>query len=203
MQKVFVYFHLKKDTEEVFYVGIGVKFRPHRTSGRSKLWNRIVAKYGFTVKIVHTLYDWEEAKSLEKKYIKEFGRIDNRSGVLANHTDGGDGTLGGHWNIGRKASEETKRKQSEKLKGIKPADKCYEAKRNSGKQKSWNKGVPMTDLAKMKLSESQKGKVPTEEHRRKVSEKLKGRVFSEETRRKNSEGVKRYWKLKKESSWLP
>ncbi len=189
MQKVFVYFHRNSFTNEVFYVGIGVKFRPYRTSGRSELWNRVVAKYGFNVEIVNTVGTWEEAKVLEIGYIKKFGRIDKRTGILVNHTDGGDGALGGVYNIGIKRSEETKKKMSDRLKG-KPLHPNTLAARKLIKAKSWNKGMPMCDETKKKISESKKGIHLSDEHKNKIAEKLKGRIIPEHTRQRSSEANK-------------
>lgn len=55
----------------------------------------------------------EESNIEEMKYIKMFGRINNKTGILANMTDGGEGTK----NV--ILSEETKKKMSEKAKGTK------------------------------------------------------------------------------------
>lgn len=187
--KVAVYFHLNPITGIPFYVGIGVKFRPYRTSGRSVLWNRHVEKYGFHVKIVELFDTWNEAQEKEKYYIKFYGRIDKKTGCLVNHTDGGDGALGNITNIGKKHSEESKLKRSIALKGRKPSKECTEGRKLAG-YKAWNKGIPMREESKERLSESKKGITLSEEHRNKISEKLKGRVFSEETKRKNSESLK-------------
>jgi len=52
-----------------------------------------------------------------------------------------------------------------------------------GVQKGWNKGVPMTDSAKAKLSESLKGRVPWN----------KGMEMPDETKQKVSESCKAHW----------
>ena len=105
-----VYFHRRKDTGEVFYVGYGSIKRPTAKDGRSEFWWNIVNKIGYDVEIVHTDLTWEEACKLEIKYIKEFGRRDLGLGNLVNMTDGGDGLT----NITKK----TRTKLSKALTGI-------------------------------------------------------------------------------------
>lgn len=65
---------------------------------------------------------------------------------------------------GKKHTEETKDKISESKKGI----------------ESWNKGIPMSEEVKQKLSKSQKGKKSSDETKKKLSEMRKGKPKSEE-----------------------
>lgn len=89
--KGIVYFHRRKDTNEVFYVGIGNrKYRARDKHGRSHYWWDIVKNVGYTIEIVHSDIDYEEAMDLEIKYIKQFGRKDLGLGNLVNLTDGGN-----------------------------------------------------------------------------------------------------------------
>ena len=60
-------------------------------------------------KLFENLYE-DEAKILEILLIKYYGRRDIKTGILANLTDGGEGCSG------YKASQETRKKQSEKRK---------------------------------------------------------------------------------------
>ena len=55
---------------------------------------------------------------------------------------------------------------------------------------AWNKGVPMSNEQKKKLSDVNKGKHHSEATKNKLREALKGRQFSEETRKKLSEAAK-------------
>ena len=93
MKNKVVYFHKRKDTNEVFYVGIGNTNRPYKKTGRSDWWKRIVKKYGYTIEIVHEGLTWDKSVEYELKYIKDFGRKDLGLGPLVNLTDGGEGTL--------------------------------------------------------------------------------------------------------------
>jgi len=207
-KKVFLYFHFKATTKEVFYVGIGIGKRAYRESGRSQLWNRYKDKFGLLVEIIEFFDTWEDAKIKEIFYIKQFGRIDKRTGILVNHTDGGDGSLGCVYNVGKKRSSEQRQKISTALKGrkINPeavANSVVAKKINREKRKL--EGIPRK---KRRLGEGELERLQTvnigrklsDERKKSISEKLKGRIFSEETRRKNSEGVKRYWANKKQAA---
>jgi len=114
----------------------------------------------------------KESFNLEIWLIWSVGRSDSKIGSLSNHTDGGDGSCG------LIHSEESKRKQSEKMKG-KPSGM-------KGKI-SWNKGMvmgPLSEEHKNKLSKANKGKHPSEESNKKRSESNKGKLRSKETKQK-------------------
>lgn len=182
--KVAVYFHVNPITKYPFYVGIGVKFRPYRKSGRSLLWNRYVEKYGIEVVIVHVFDSWQEAQDKEVEYIKLFGRVDLRTGNLVNHTNGGDGALGNIWNVGTKRTPQQRKRISDSLKGKKPSEECLIASLLA-RRKGYKKR-PMSEEQKRKISDSKKGIPLSDSQKRKISESLKGRIFSDETRKKNS-----------------
>ena len=119
-----VYYHRRKDTNEVFYVGIGKEGRPYVSQNRNTWWWNIVNKVGYDVEIVHTDLTWDEAVEYEIKYIKEFGRADLGLGNLVNLTDGGEGTRGvsnpGELNgfYGKHHTEEYKQKASSYMTGL-------------------------------------------------------------------------------------
>ena len=93
MKKKVVYLHKKLSNKTVFYVGIGSSDRPYIIQGRSKLWHNTVAKHGLIVDIIKTDLSANDAKKLEIKLIKQYGRKDKGVGSLVNLTDGGDGNL--------------------------------------------------------------------------------------------------------------
>ena len=101
--------HIRLDTNEVFYVGIGGKYRPNQKN-RNTIWKRIVAKTDYKIEIILESNDYEFIKQKEIELIKFYGRINLGNGTLANLTDGGEGT------IGLKMSDERKRKHSEIMK---------------------------------------------------------------------------------------
>lgn len=187
-----VYRHIKKDNLQPFYIGIGKEekraYNFHKNK-RSKFWNRVYNKYGCIVEILAEDISWEDACELEMFLISEYGRIDNKTGVLVNMTDGGEGFTGSH-------SDESKKKMSISGKG-----------KNIGH--SNGKGYKHTDEAKIKISEASKGNdyakcrkgyKHKEESKLKTSNSLKGRVFSDETKRKMSESAKLYWLNKKNNT---
>lgn len=90
-----VYQHRRLDTNEIFYIGIGkTEKRAYSKHDRSVLWNRYVNKFGYYIEILHKNITWEESCNLEMFYIKQYGRLNNHTGILVNLTDGGDGIKG-------------------------------------------------------------------------------------------------------------
>ncbi len=161
----YVYRHIRNDKNLPFYIGIGSdekgKYtRAKRKTCRSKLWESIVKNTTYEIEILEDGLSWEEALEKEMWWIKFYGRIDNGTGILVNHTDGGDGMVG--W----KASEEIKSKLSEVRKGRvfssgwKQSEETKENLRKIRKGISpANKGVPLTEEQKKKLSESRLGSI--------------------------------------------
>jgi hypothetical protein len=86
------YLHIRNDTGEVFYVGLGAESRAKALINRNIHWKRIVEKHGYSIKYLGDR-SVEEAKALEKSLIKIFGRRDLKTGLLVNMTDGGDGVF--------------------------------------------------------------------------------------------------------------
>jgi hypothetical protein len=90
-----VYLHKIKDTNEVFYVGIGAnEKRAYLNIGRNTHWHNIVNKYGYIIEITHKDIIWEDACLIEKYLIDFYGRSDLGKGRLCNLTDGGEGVFG-------------------------------------------------------------------------------------------------------------
>ena len=168
-----VYQHRKKDTGELFYIGIGNnKRRATSTFKRSQLWHNIVNKHGLNVEITHSDICWEEACCIEQYLISFYGRRDLGTGILINMTDGGDGRYGA------KISEETRIKMSNSHKGKPGARTGYknsDETREKIRQHFLIHGSPNKDKPK------------TEEHRRKISETLKKRADNNWHGRKHSE----------------
>lgn len=91
----YVYKHIRKDTNEVFYIGIGkAEKRIYSKCDRNKHWKNIVNSVGFEYEVIKDGLDWESACELEKQLIKQYGRRDLNTGTLVNMTDGGDGANG-------------------------------------------------------------------------------------------------------------
>ena len=149
----YVYRHIRKDKDQVFYIGIGTRKGNHRAkskSSRNKIWNSIVNKTSYDVEILFEDVDLNFAIKKEIELISLYGKIIDGTGTLCNLTDGGEGTFG------FKHTEEFKKK----LKGL----RIGENNPMYGK-----KGI---------LSPSY-GKKQSEEQRRKNSESKKGRFEKE------------------------
>lgn len=136
--RCYIYRHIRIDTNEVFYIGMGtteVKLmgtfsknkykRAYSKDNRNIWWNNIVSKTEFRSEILISNLTREDAVELEIFLILEYGRKDLKLGTLVNLTNGGEGKLNGnpfgknHWNYGRKHSYETKLKIGNSHKGSK------------------------------------------------------------------------------------
>lgn len=115
----YVYRHIRLDKNEPFYIGIGKipNFkRAYLKSIRNVIWKQIVNKTDYEVEILMDDISWEEAILKEKEFINLYGRIDNKTGCLANMTDGGEGAFG------KKCCTETRLKIAKKNTGKKHND---------------------------------------------------------------------------------
>lgn len=197
----YVYRHIRLDTNEVFYIGIGSdskgKYtRAYSKDGRNKYWKRIVNKTLYGVEIIEDSLTWDFACEREKYWIKLYGRKDLNEGILVNMTDGGESTLG--WI----PSEITKQKQS-KAKIGKYFGKDNPMFGKKGKDSPFF-GKKHTKESRKKISDVKKGerhhmfgKTHTEEARKKISSALKGekspmygKKFSIQTKKKISDAAK-------------
>jgi hypothetical protein len=131
----YVYAYLRKSNNTPYYIGKGKDNRAYSTR------NRRVSVPKDKTKIVfyQTYLNENDAFILEQKYIKLFGRKDNRTGILLNLTDGGEGTSG------IIPSEEHRRKNGIAHKGIPKGPQSEKHKINNSLahkgQKAWNKGI--------------------------------------------------------------
>ena len=90
-----VYQHRRKDTNSIFYIGIGKDIkRAYSTKNRTKHWKNIVLKCGYEVDILIDGLSYEDACVVEIGMIKSYGRKDLGLGELVNLTDGGQGSNG-------------------------------------------------------------------------------------------------------------
>jgi hypothetical protein len=169
----YLYRHIRLDTNEVFYVGIGTYLkRCFDKTRRNKFWKNIISKTKYRVDIVFQDIPREEAIIKEIEFIALYGRRDLGLGTLVNLTNGGD-SGGGEQNKGRVFTNE----HIQKLK--------YACKFKP----------PMSIETRKKLSNSKMGHIVTEETRKKLSLINKGKKtnpWSEEQKVKN----KNFWKSK-------
>jgi len=175
----YVYRHIRLDTNQPFYIGIGSDKNYQRANvvkKRSNFWQNIYNQTLIDVEIIYDNISFEEAKEKEKEFIKLYGRRNLGTGCLVNLTDGGDGVQG------IVVSDVTRKKISEIQKG-KPANpKMIEAARktNLGKQLS----IERKEKIRVKLigNKNGLGKTPTLENRLKLIECNKNRIWTDEMR---------------------
>lgn len=146
MKEYFLYRHIRLDTNQPFYIGIGTKpktYYGYKTEykrafvgyRRSKYWNNVVSKTDYRVDILFESLDLNEIKQKETEFIQLYGR--KGFGTLVNLTDGGElhHAQASNFrknkslpkeaidkirkaNVGRKASDETKKLLSERAKNL-------------------------------------------------------------------------------------
>jgi len=157
-----VYIHMKPNTRDIFYVGIGNDIkRAYRNEGRNDHWTKVYNKYGKVVDIIAQDISLDAAKEMEKHLIASL------KDSLCNKTLGGEGFFGGTHSeetkqklrnaaTGKKLSNETKQKISEKSKGHPNYLKFH------------------TEEAKMKISAALKGKKRSESFCQRAKEAKQG-----------------------------
>jgi hypothetical protein len=151
MSNYYVYLHLRKTNNKVFYVGKGKGKRAWSRHSRNKHWNHIVNKHDFLAKIVDKDLSEEQAFELET-FMIDFIGFEN----LCNMTFGGEGVSG------LKHSEETRAKISSIHKGrIVSKEMC--AKISAAKKAS------ITPELRLKISQANKGRFYSKETRLKLS----------------------------------
>lgn len=170
--------HVRKDNGAVFYIGYGSPRRPYDSCMRNRWWHIIVKYCGYETKVVITGLSPVEAKSWEKYLINLYGRRSDGKGNLVNMTDGGDGAVNSVCSdelrefhrqrmLGRKMSEESRRKLSESRMGKYAGPNAYMY------------GKHHTEETRRKIAERHKGRPVSEEHRKKISQTLKGKFAGE------------------------
>jgi len=99
----YLYRHIRLDTNEVFYIGIGTvrkkeeKYRYYTRAriknNRNKWWKHVVSKTDYRVEILLESDDYEFINKKEQEFIALYGRKDLGLGTLVNLTDGGNGII--------------------------------------------------------------------------------------------------------------
>src|SRR6478736_5637994 len=95
----FLYRHIRLDTNQVFYIGIGKMYNDNKSYEwkyrrafesskykRNTIWRRIVAKTNYEVEILLESDSLSFIKQKEKEFIKLYGRADLGLGPLCNLT---------------------------------------------------------------------------------------------------------------------
>jgi hypothetical protein len=89
----YLYRHIRPDTNEVFYVGIGKTGSNRATESRRRtdLWAKVVTKNNgeYKVDIIFENLTMEEASIKEKEFITLYGKKIDNTGTLVNFQNGG------------------------------------------------------------------------------------------------------------------
>lgn len=136
--KYYLYRHIRLDTNQPFYIGIGTKKnksyktttseyeRAYTKGNRNKYWSSIVNKSSYKVEILLESNDYEFIKEKEIEFVSLYGRKDLKTGILVNNTSGGEGM--------KNLSEDTKNLMSFRKTGIKRSKEvCEKLSKNSPK----------------------------------------------------------------------
>lgn len=186
----FIYFHLRLDTGEIFYVGKGQGKRAYSIR-RNNHWRRIVAKHGRSIHIHSQWGNEAEAFAEERRLIASF----LAAGVkLVNQTDGGEGSSG------HSVSVESRAKIGAASKGRAPSVETRAKMSAANKGNTHLLGHTHSAETKAKISAAGKGNtyglghIHTAEARAKISAAGKGRILSPETRAR----MVAAWKVRRE-----
>ena len=156
----YTYAHINPTTNKIFYIGKGKKYRYCDTIRRNQYWKNIVKKHGFKTEILAYWNNEKAALDHEKLLISCFKDMGYK---LANLSNGGE--IGP---VGYVATQETKKKISEKLKG---------------------KVVSAETKEKLRIAALNRPKrILSKEHKDKIRASLIGKPRSEETKKKISIG---------------
>ena len=166
----YLYRHIRLDKNEPFYIGIATYLKRAYDKGqRNSIWKSIVSRTNYIVEILFDDLTREQALEKEKEFVSLYGRIDKKTGILANLTDGGE-DFTGCWNKGKKRTEEQKAKL-----------------REAAKHK-----LPFTEERKLNISKALKGKPKSNEHRQKLSKSIKGKTYGNWTK-EHKNANEQYW----------
>lgn len=194
MNHFYVYEHVRPDTGATFYVGKGKGKRAWCSHGRNPHWHNVVAKTGYVVRFAASNLDEELAFLVE---IERISQLKLAGHGVVNLTSGGEGVSGyeptaevrahrSQLMTGRKHSDETKAKISARNKGRTHPEHVKEKLR--GDNHPMRRRADLRN-AIMGQNNPMFGRSHTPEARKRISEANKGRLPSDETRRKRSDAL--------------
>lgn len=151
-ERYYLYRWIRLDKNQPFYIGIGTKTKDDLKYGTYKrsytekkgnpIWKNIINKSPYRIEILIESNDYNFILQKEIEFISLYGRIDLKSGILANMTDGGEGTR----NI--IISEENRKRRSIAKKGIKKSIESINKQKETMRQRGYK--VSKETIEKMK-----------------------------------------------------
>jgi hypothetical protein len=169
-----LYRHIRLDTGETFYIGIGNKKRPYVKYKRNNYWTNIVNKTEYKIEILFDNLYWEEACELEKSLIWLYGRKDKGLGSLSNMTDGGEGSKG---TIVK--SETLSKKRLSMLNKVRTPEHCLNISKSKTGVNHHFYGKTFSESHRLKIGKSNTGRKRSNDSKLKMSLSKKGVKFSE------------------------
>lgn len=171
-----VYRHVRLDTNQVFYVGVGSNMlRPYHTFGRNSSWYEITGLSRYRVDILLDDLTNEDAIAKEKEFILLYGRVDLGTGTLVNRNAGGQQGTTGKKNL----TDAQRKALADRARIVFGAREVREkiAKTQRGRKHSQEHIQKILD-AKIRNNTNKK----TEEHRKNLSIAKMGKTRSIESR---------------------
>jgi len=185
MDTYMVYAHYTLDTNELFYIGVGTtKNNRHNVKSkwtRNSVWHEIVAKQGYTVKVLAEDFSCREEAVKEEIRLQllhepraclVYGDRKNKIVLPATRVTMGEAQKGNKNCLGFRHSEESKAKISKALIG-----------------NTYSLGCKHSEESKVKMSKAQKGRIVSDETRVKLSKAGMGRKHLDETKLKMSKAA--------------
>ena len=179
MDNFIVYIHIRPDTNEPFYVGMGVVGRDLHLAGRNNFWKNVVNKNNGIYKSKILFEELTEEEALIKEREVELS-LKDQGYKLTNIIECG---IKGR-PAGLNHSKETIKKMSDFWKNY------------YNENPSKRKGIKMSEESSLKKSKAMLGKKvrlgikDSDETRKKKSEAFKGRVYSEESKKKKNDKLR-------------
>ena len=195
MNEYYAYALIDPRTDKPFYIGKGKgdRYKAHLVPSKLKeksIKNNMIKKLvrlglNHTV-VISNLMSEEDALEVEMLLIAEYGRVDNGSGILSNHTDGGDGASGYKHTEEHKSFISTIHKErvfSEEHKEAMRKPKSEEGRKAiaEAQRKLRADGYRPSKESNVKRSNTLKGRVMSSEHAQKISEAQKGKPKEQAT----------------------
>ena len=178
----YVYEHIRKDTNKVFYVGKGKNKRAYDFNLRNIYWKRIFEKCNVVeVKFLIENVDEELALLVEMERIDQLKKLGIK---LSNLTNGGEGSSGlKHTESSKKIISEKAKERKNPMSGRRHTEssKNIMSEKAVGRKSSF-RDKKHTDESKKIISDSKKGKIGT-----KHTEEWKEKMISFHTGRKRTE----------------